>query len=751
MANAIVSDFEFRISLFDSDIIDMNSKLTIGILSLLFFISGFAALIYQIVWQRVLFTAFGVNIESITLVVAVFMFGLGMGSLLGGLLSKWFPRHLPHLFLGCEILIGLFGLVSLPLIRMVSAWAIYGSLLEIGAAIYGLLCIPTLFMGATLPVLSTYLHRQYQNIGTTISTLYFVNTLGSAAASFVTANVLFVYMGLHESVIVAALCNFLTGAGVFLFLKLSSTTDITQTDSPTSQLSDLPLATGQFALVLILSAVVGYIALSQEILWFRALSFASGDHPRVFANALGSLLLGVALGAGLSRFLCAKAPSASMAVVGLLLGISAILYPLSLPLCAYVYSTSKVAGLIFSTAMVGVGSLFLGAVLPTLCHFAIRTGRAIGLPVSWIYFANIVGSTAGPLLTGFVLLDLFGLQRNVGLLTALTGLSAGAVLLAAPFATKSKTILVAGLGAATIILWASQYFLYDALLERLQFKEDFSRYTRFKYVEQNRSGIITVQSGETDIIYGGGVYDGRFNIDPVINSNYITRTYMAAALHPHPKKMLVIGLSSGSWVRALSLHDRIEKMTVVEINPAYTRIIKNYPQIAPILNDPKIELIVDDGRRWLNRHADERFDFILMNTSYHWRSMATNLLSDEFLRLMKAHLNPGGVIYYNTTSADDAYFTAAKVFNHVIQYGNFVGAGDNPFAMTPSQKKEALLGFRLNGESIFEKNAAMKAVLEELANADLVDLAPTLRKRKDLYQITDDNMAPEFKRGFAQE
>ena len=108
-------------------------------LSLLFLISGFAALIYQIVWQRVLFTAFGVNIESVTIIVAVFMFGLGVGSLIGGWLSRRFRDCVLWLFVACELLIGVFGLISLPLIKTVTALAIHGSLFTIGLTSYALL------------------------------------------------------------------------------------------------------------------------------------------------------------------------------------------------------------------------------------------------------------------------------------------------------------------------------------------------------------------------------------------------------------------------------------------------------------------------------------------------------------------------------------------------------------------------------------------------------------------------------------
>ena len=152
------------------------------LLLVLFLCSGFSALIYQIVWQRALFQAFGVNIESVTIIVSIFMLGLGIGSLTGGMLSKQFPKHLPHMFIICETIIGIFGVFSLKLISVVTQTTIHSSLLTVSVATYGLLFIPTMFMGATLPILVSYLYRTYQNVGQSISILYFINTLGSAIA-----------------------------------------------------------------------------------------------------------------------------------------------------------------------------------------------------------------------------------------------------------------------------------------------------------------------------------------------------------------------------------------------------------------------------------------------------------------------------------------------------------------------------------------------------------------------------------------
>jgi predicted membrane-bound spermidine synthase len=167
----------------------------------------------------VLFAAFGVNIESITIVVSLFMFGLGLGSLAGGLLARRFPRRAPELFLACELTIGCFGLVSIPLIEAVSRVTLHGSLLTVSLTVFGLLVLPTMLMGATLPILVSHLYRYYRNVGKSVGILYCINTVGSAIACFITADVLFAVLGEQASVIVAAACNFVVGVLVLRYAR----------------------------------------------------------------------------------------------------------------------------------------------------------------------------------------------------------------------------------------------------------------------------------------------------------------------------------------------------------------------------------------------------------------------------------------------------------------------------------------------------------------------------------------------------
>lgn len=173
----------------------------------LFFLSGTAALIYQVAWQRTLYAHFGVNMESVTIIVSIFMFGLGVGALAGGRLSRLGTTTLPWLFVAIELGIAAFGAASIPLIQRVGAMAELQSLPVIAVTVFGVLAVPTFLMGATLPVLVAYVNRESRDVGASVARLYFVNTLGSAFACFLTVDVLFAFTGLRGSTMIAALCN----------------------------------------------------------------------------------------------------------------------------------------------------------------------------------------------------------------------------------------------------------------------------------------------------------------------------------------------------------------------------------------------------------------------------------------------------------------------------------------------------------------------------------------------------------------
>jgi spermidine synthase len=179
--------------------------------TVIFCASGFAALIYQVVWQRVLFATFGVNIEAVTTIVTAFLAGLGVGSLLGGRFAEGSDRALLLWFGSIETAVGLFGLVSLPFFHAVGELTLGLNSVPRGIVMAVVVMLPTTLMGATLPLLAGYLVRVNANVGRTVGLLYFVNTAGSALAALAAVLLLLGNLGETRSVMLAAAVNLTCG------------------------------------------------------------------------------------------------------------------------------------------------------------------------------------------------------------------------------------------------------------------------------------------------------------------------------------------------------------------------------------------------------------------------------------------------------------------------------------------------------------------------------------------------------------
>jgi spermidine synthase len=222
----------------------------------------------------------------------------------------------------------------------------------------------------------------------------------------------------------------------------------------------------------------------------------------------------------------------------------------------------------------------------------------------------------------------------------------------------------------------------------------------------------------------------------------------------------MVGLATGAWAQVVGNIPSVEKLTVVEINPGYLTLISKYDQVKSLLHNPKVDIVVDDGRRWLNRHPDEKFDVMVMNTTWNWRGHSTNLLSVEFFELVRSRLAPGGILYFNTTSSDDVKRTAATVFPYALRVYNCIAVSDSPFTFDKERWRTLLTTMKIDNAPLVDgKHADDGKFLEELINyADTVNEPPRddgLEKRETVLAsaiangalvITDDNMVPEWRK-----
>lgn len=193
------------------------------LLCISFFVSGASALTYQICWQRALFAAVGVDMDSVTLIVSCFMLGIGIGGAVGGLLADALPAHRIKLYAAAEIMLAGFGLLSLSMVQLVSesiALAGAGGLMATGAAVFAVLVLPTTLMGVTLPVLTMAFDRLVKNVGLSVGTLYFWNTLGAAFAAWACPFILFDYLTLNQAVQLAAVGNICVAVTAIVLSRL---------------------------------------------------------------------------------------------------------------------------------------------------------------------------------------------------------------------------------------------------------------------------------------------------------------------------------------------------------------------------------------------------------------------------------------------------------------------------------------------------------------------------------------------------
>jgi predicted membrane-bound spermidine synthase len=509
-----------------------------------------------------------------------------------------------------------------------------------------------------------------------------------------------------------------------------------------------------FGLGLTLSLITGLIALGYEMVWYRLYSFASGGAAPIFAILLGCYLAGIALGSLAIHDLSTKRlrahPEGALPLLGELLLWGGIICFLVEPAIA---GAVRFVPLPVTFPLVIAGASLLGAAFPLVAHIVIHPTEEAGSRLSYLYIANIIGSAIGSFVVGFILMDYLSLRSICLCHLAMAVLSAGALLARAGH--RPPRLAMAGIAMAAIAALCSP-LLFSGLYEKLLYKDKFVRESPFRHLVETRSGVIAVS--QDGIVYGGGVYDGRFNTDLLHDTNGLFRPLAISSFHPHLAEVLMIGLASGSWAEIIANNPAVRRLGIVEINPGYLSLIAQYPMVSSILKNPKVQIAIDDGRHWLRRNPDKQFDAIVMNTTYSWRAHATNLLSLEFLDLARSHMKPGGILFYNTTFSRAALLTGASAFPFSLRVFNFLAVSDAPISVDKQRWAESLRDYTLDGKPVFDLSDETQRTRfhEVLSLVDTLhsqnparemrmELGDSLRSRlHGIRLITDDNMGDEW-------
>jgi len=488
----------------------------------------------------------------------------------------------------------------------------------------------------------------------------------------------------------------------------------------------------------VLSFIVGFLSLSEEILWVRMAGFVYETLPPAFSFVLACYLVGIAAGAAFGRRLCARFRNL-YAAAAVVLSVAA-LFDVLIPLISGRLIRADGSHLYIPALAIVVTAGLKSALFPIVHHLGSTQGSRLGRSMSRIYFGNIVGATLGPLVTGFVGLDYLNVDECFGVAAAISLLAAVVCVLK----SGKPLLILETLAAAVIASVAAAKFIAPGPGSLIAYaKGGAASITHFV---SNRYGLIhTALTDQGEMVFGGNVYDGIVTTNVDSNPNRLDRLYLVALLHPKPKRILFIGLSTGAWVAAALGLGNADTIDVVEINPGYLELIRSHPQVSKIFKDRRVHIHIDDGRRWLKRNPDAQYDLIVQNTTYYWRANSANLLSREYFEESRTHLLPGGIFAVNSTGSFDVLATMQSVFDFSYLYFNFVYASDQPLTPDPLRLLEI---HRPDGKVFSFDGSAPGSVAASLRSVRLESTRSFLaRLNAGAEIITDDNMLTEYKHG----
>jgi spermidine synthase len=624
------------------------------ILLVLFFFSGACGLTYQVLWLRQLSLVFGVTVYAASTVLAAFMTGLALGSLLAGRFLHRIERPLAA-FGVTEILIGLSALAT-PWV-LDSASALYAATYRSVSDSFGLLTlvrfvcsfavllVPTALMGLTLPLLSASAAVGGAGMGARVSALYAFNTGGAVAGALLTGFYLIGGIGIGRTFVLAAAVNVAVGLSAWALSRLSERTGIAASEPASASASRVPeTSPSVHAVILFVVCLSGLASLALEIVWFRILVQFLPATTYAFTTMLATVLAGIALGAALASRVLLRARDYLAWLTGVQLG-TAVAAVVSLMFLGWSYQAGwRTSGSIqASVAAILPAAMLMGLSFP----IALRLGAvrdvstssdraAVGRNIGRLYALNVAGAIAGSLAGGFLIVPWLGVRRGLILLSAVYALSALAVVAVHP----ARRRLAAAVGAGLMIFALAAARVpdpFDAAFER-RHGSDLREYWRSE-------GAQTAVSVHASRLRRSLFLDGlhQANDSPEMVRLHRIIGHLPMVLHPSPVDALVVGLGGGATAGAVSQH-KGARVQIVELSDGVRQAAGFFAHVNyDVLNQPNVRLRVDDGRNFLML-TDDRFDVVTADIIQPIHAGAGSLYSREYFELVRRVLRDGGLV-----------------------------------------------------------------------------------------------------------
>lgn len=680
------------------------------IAALLFF-SGMCALIYQTTWLREFRLVFGASTLATATVLAIFMGGLGAGSIV---LGKWIDTKSRPLawYARFEFLIALSAATTPALIWLIrEIYVGLGGTLALGLhggtvlrlALSSLvLFVPTFLMGGTLPAAARAAETTDDISRRKVAILYGANTCGAVAGVALATFYLFEKLGNHRTLWLACGLNFIVALLALWMAKALPAEEIDHSAMSREDATGAPMPGSRRSLtpyfVLVAAALAGFAFFLMEIVWYRMLSPLLGGSTYTFGVILAVALLGVGLGGILYALVWRDRPAtlhgfaAVCTLESLCLAIPfglgdrvAVLALLLRPLGTVGFYGHVVAWTLISGVVVFPAALAAGIQFPMLIALLGKGNRAVGRHTGLAYAWNTVGAICGAMAGGFGLLPALtapGAWRLAVVIPALLGLAALAVGRSIHRPAKSVFALGAAVLALAILAAPGPSAVWrhspigagrvspsemPTLNQLRNWMQEQRRIMHWEAEGIESSVAVTHDDGFSFLVNGKN--DGNTNSDA---GTQVMSGLIGAALHPHPTRTLVVGLGTGSTAGWLASVPSMERVDVVEFEPAIRRVAQ---LCSPVNRDasqnPKLRTLIGDGREVLLT-TPETYDLIVSEPSNPFRAGIASLFTREYYRAASKRLRDGGMFIQwmqayevDTNTIHTAYATLASVFPNI--------------------------------------------------------------------------------------